>query len=158
MSTELEQGTSFTIDLPALAVRPPEPALPDVTELPSGQGQLVLVVEDGDTVRAALVESLQGLNYRTLEAVNGQQALALMEEHGDQVALVLSDVVMPGMGGKALFRALREWGWRTPVILLTGHPLDKEFETLHSEGLSAWLTKPPTLEHLAQALADALHE
>jgi CheY-like chemotaxis protein len=42
------------------------------------------------------------------------------------------------------------------VILLTGHPMDKELEELRAQGLSAWLTKPPSIEHLAQVLADAL--
>jgi two-component system cell cycle sensor histidine kinase/response regulator CckA len=114
------------------------------------------VVEDGDTVRGALVTSLEQLNYQTLEAANGEQALAVMAEQEKQIALVLSDVVMPRMGGKALFHALREKGWQTPVILLTGHPMDKELEELRAQGLSAWLTKPPSIEHLAQVLADAL--
>ena len=72
------------------------------------------------------------------------------------MALVLSDVVMPGMGGIALFHALRERSWQMPVILLTGHPMDKEFEELRAQGLAAWLTKPPSVERLARAVADAL--
>jgi len=68
----------------------------------------------------------------------------------------LSDVVMPGMGGMALFHALRERGWQMPVILLTGHPMGKELEELRAQGLSAWLTKPLSIERLAQAVADAL--
>jgi len=70
--------------------------------------------------------------------------------------LIVSDVVMPEMGGIALFHALSKRGWQTPVILLTGHPMDKELEALQNQGLSAWLTKPPNLERLAQAIADAL--
>jgi PAS domain S-box-containing protein len=98
----------------------------------------------------------EGLNYQALEAANGQEALALMEERGEHVAVVLSDVVMPGMGGIALFRALREKGWQMPMILLTGHPMGKELDELQVEGLSAWMTKPPTLEHLGQLIAQII--
>jgi len=117
---------------------------------------VVLVVEDEETVRAALVESLEQMNYRTLEAANGEQALAVMEEHGEQVALVLSDVVMPVMGGVRLLHALRQQGWQTPVILLTGHFMREDLEELQAQGLSAWLPKPPDLEQLAQVIDRAL--
>jgi len=156
VESRVGEGTIFSIYLPALGARPAEPSPPDVTAIPQGRGEVVLVVEDGKSIRAALVESLEGLNYQALEAANGQEALALMGERGEHVALVLSDVVMPGMGGIALFRALREKGWQMPVILLTGHPMGKELDELRAEGLSAWLTKPPTLERLGQLIAQII--
>ena len=79
-----------------------------------------------------------------------------MEERRADVALVMSDVVMPVMGGIALFHRIRERGFQTPVILLTGHPMGKELEQLRSQGLSSWLPKPPSLERLAQAIDLAL--
>jgi PAS domain S-box-containing protein len=156
VETQINEGTSFIIYLPALQQHPGEPPRPDAATLPRGRGQVVLVVEDEDAVRAALVDSMKQLNYRTLAAGNGQQALRLMQEQGDQIALILSDVVMPGMGGIPLFRALRQKGWQTPVILLTGHPMQTELEALRTQGLSDWLPKPPSLERLAQAVANAL--
>jgi len=156
--TQVGQGTTFTIYLPALQVRPAETLLSDVSVAPRGRGEVVLVVEDSKAVRAALVAGLRQLNYQPLEAANGQEALALLEEEGQQVALVLSDVVMPVMGGVALFHTLRERGWQIPVVLLTGHPMDEELDELQAQGLNAWLPKPPRLEHLAQAMADALSE
>jgi two-component system cell cycle sensor histidine kinase/response regulator CckA len=180
VQTQVGQVTTFTIYLPALEVRLAEPALPDVAAEARGRGQVVLVVEDGDAVRAALVTTLEQWNYRVLEATNGEGALAMMEKRtdvdrvsgarapaeagrpnralGGQVALVLSDVVMPGMGGIALFHALREQGWQMPVILLTGHPMDEELDALRARGLTAWLPKPPSVERLAQAVADALQK
>ncbi len=158
VETQVGVGTTFTIFLPALAVRPAEPPAANLFTVPKGRGELVLVVEDEKALLTALTEILQELNYRALEAANGQEALALMEEQGDKIALILSDVVMPGMGGMALFHALREKGWQTPVILLTGHPLEKELEELRREGLAAWLAKPPSLDRLAQAMDDALRQ
>ncbi len=156
VDTQVDEGTTFTIYLPALDVRPVELPLPDVSAKPRGQGQVVLVVEDAGRVRGALAASLEQWNYQVLEAANGKEALAVLEQRGEQVDLVLSDVVMPGMGGMALFHALRERGWETPMILLTGHPMEKELEDLRAQGLTAWLPKPPGIERLAQAVADAL--
>jgi CheY-like chemotaxis protein len=123
------------------------------------------VVEDDDAARAALVDGLELLNYRVVETTNGQEALSILEQYADQppadpkhkIALVLSDVVMPGMGGRALFQALKERNLATKVVLLTGHPLDEgELEGLRSQGLRGWLLKPLSIERLSQVVAEAL--
>lgn len=158
VQSRVGEGTVFTIYLPALVKPLREPLEVKPMALPHGQGETVLVVEDDKKVRAALAASLAQLNYQVREAANGEEALAVMEEQGEQIALVLSDAVMPVMGGIALFHALRERGWRTPVILLTGHPLGEELEGLRAQGLSAWLQKPPNLEQLARAVDGALRD
>ncbi len=161
VETQVGEGTTFTVYLPALAGRATALSPTKSSVTPQGQGEVVLVVEDNAALRAALSEILDMLNYRPLEATNGQEALAVMEKRGEEVALVLSDVVMPGMGGIALFYALRaqerNLPQKTPVILLTGHPMDKEFHELQAQGLSTWLIKPPDLEQLAKAVNQALH-
>ncbi|MCK4473185.1 MAG: response regulator [Anaerolineae bacterium] len=129
--------------------------------LTKGKGETILVVEDNAPTRQALVDSLELLNYRTLEASDGQEALAILERQtsevsSPEVALVLSDVVMPGMGGVALFHALRQRNLAVKVVLMTGHPLVKDMERLRTQGLSAWLPKPPSLEQLAEVVARAL--
>ena len=79
-----------------------------------GDGELILVVEDNPSLRDALAGTLQSLNYRVITAVNGQDALDQLfgddtaQGDGVQVDLIVSDLVMPGMGGQALFRALRQ--------------------------------------------------
>ena len=159
VETQAGAGTTFTIHLlPALDVRPAASLAPDDYAIPEGSGRLLLVVEDNVVLRGALVDILDMQGYRALEAANGAQALATLEQQGEQIALVLSDVVMPGMGGVAMLQAMREQGWRTPVILLSGHPMSVELEGLWAQGLSAWLTKPPSIEGLAQAIDDALRE
>jgi CheY-like chemotaxis protein len=90
-----------------------------------------------------------------LTAANGRQALTILEQHAE-VAAVLSDVVMPEMGGMALLEALHQRGLEVPVLLLTGHPMERDVEELQAQGLSAWLLKPPSLEQLAQAMSETL--
>ncbi len=122
-----------------------------------------MAVEDNTATRKALVESLELLNYRALAAADGREALGILERQtsevlNPEVALVLSDVVMPGMGGVALFHALRQMGMMVKVVLMTGHPLEEEMERLRMQGLSDWLPKPSNLEQLAQVLTRVLEE
>ncbi|MCP4543026.1 MAG: response regulator, partial [Chloroflexi bacterium] len=74
-----------------------------------------------------------------------------------RVALVLSDVVMPRMGGQALFHAMRQRGLTTPVFMLSGHLVGSELDSLQAQGLAGWMLKPPDMEQLARLLARALN-
>ena len=75
-----------------------------------------------------------------------------------EVRLVLSDVVMPEMGGIALFHNVRQAHPEVLVMMLTGHPMETELESLRVQGLSGWLLKPPDPHELAQVLAGVLRE
>jgi two-component system cell cycle sensor histidine kinase/response regulator CckA len=157
VQTQVGKGTAFTIYLPIHSSESPIDA--SAIELPAlvtGGGETILVVEDDANVRRALVESLELLGYQVMQAANGQEALAALERRDAEVDLLLSDVVMPGMGGKALLHAMRERGSTVPVVLLTGHPLEKEMEELRAKGMADWLPKPPALEQLAEVVARAL--
>jgi len=156
VESQVGQGTTFTIYLPALPAHPSEPLALELPALVKGRGETILVIEDDAAARGALVESLEMLNYRVLEAVEGQEALAILEQRGEEIALVLSDVVMPGMGGIALLHTLRERGLTVRVVMLTGHPLEKKLENLRAQEMTDWLPKPLSLEQLAEVVARAL--
>jgi PAS domain S-box-containing protein len=153
-------GTAFNIYLPALGAHSPEAADLRQPDLPLGQGETILVVEDDGTTRQALVESLELLGYQVLEATNGREALATLDQRRDSIALVLSDVVMPGMGGIAMLHNLRERGMDVGVVLMTGHSMEKEIENLGAGKAASllvnWLPKPPSLEQLAEVVAQGL--
>ena len=121
-----------------------------------GNGELILVVEDNQNVRAALVSSLHLLNYRTLEAENGRNAMDVFQANSLDVDVILSDLVMPEMGGKALVHAIRERSPGIPIVLVSGHWLQTDAEELRELGLIGWLRKPPTLDDIAEAMARAL--
>ena len=156
VATAVNEGTTFTIYLPALPITAAELAPNIPPDIVMGQGQTILVVEDDAAVRAALVATLEILHYATETATNGHEALAILRTPNHNVALVLSDVVMPQLGGIPLFHTLREEGLALPIILLTGHPIESELEPLYAQGLTAWLSKPPTISQLAQTIAEAL--
>jgi len=123
-----------------------------------GQGETILVVEDNAELRAAMAAGLEQMNYRVLEAGDGSEALAILERHAGEVSLVLSDLVMPEMGGQALFHAMRQRGLTLPMVMLSGHPMESELRSLREQGLAGWMLKPPNTAQLSQLLARALRE
>jgi CheY-like chemotaxis protein len=157
VATELGKGTSFVLYLPALTLEPARVFQPEVEALFHGRGETILVVEDNQVLQRVLMDIIESLNYRVLTADTGQQALAILEKHAE-VALVVSDLVMPEMGGQALFHALRQRGLTLPVVMISGHPMENELESLQAQGLAGWLLKPPRIEQLAQLLAQALEQ
>jgi signal transduction histidine kinase len=157
VTTEVGVGTTFTIYLRALPVRLADASAAETATLSRGRGETVLVVEDSAAMRIALAKSLEFLNYQVMEAANGQEALVALERDSAQIALVLSDAVMPGMGGIALLRSMRQRGLTTPMVMLTSHSMREEMEGLREQGISDWLSKPPSMEQLTRALARALN-
>lgn len=156
ISTAAGKGSTFTIYLPVLSSG--SQLLPDTgpLDLRRGQGERILLIEDEKMTRQALVDTLSLINYRVVALTNGREALDYISGHSSEVDLILSDVIMPEVGGIALLKTLRQQGIQTPVILMTGHALNPESENLQSYGLSGWLLKPPRVRRLAQMIANAL--
>jgi PAS domain S-box-containing protein len=154
--TKVRQGTTFSLYFPALDAGEKAAVAPDTTSLPQGQGQTILVVEDNLAMRQALVTTLGFMNYEVIEATNGREALAILEKKAHHIDLVLSDIVMPEIGGIALLRAMHQQKLKIPVVLLTGHPLGQEMENLQAVGLAGWLPKPATLVNLSNLLVHLL--
>jgi CheY-like chemotaxis protein len=149
-------GTTFTLYLPALTTRQPDDLDVPAEDLPRGAGEAILIVEDNAALREALRKMLTSLNYRILESANGHEALDILERRAGDVALVLSDLVMPRMGGEVLFYALGERYPEISMIVLTGHPMEEELKEMEAHGLGRHLLKPPDTEELAWAVAELL--
>jgi CheY-like chemotaxis protein len=146
-------GTMFTLYLPAsplLSVYQPEPASPT---LPRGSGQVILLVEDDVKVLEVTKMMLERLDYQVLTATNGREALDVFEQNQDSIALVLTDVTMPELGGLALARALLERDKGVKVVALTGYPLDTKAKTMLSQGVVDWLQKPLRYSQLADVVS-----
>ncbi|HRW47425.1 MAG: PAS domain S-box protein [Caldilinea sp.] len=151
-------GTTFVIYLPALVVASDAAAsvAGRLAAMPHGCGQTILVVEDDQALRTTLVEFLETLEYTVLEATDGTDALHLLDAGAEQPALILSDVVMPHMGGVALLKELYRRERRVPVILLTGHTMGDVLDGLRELGMAGWMPKPPPLRDLAELIANTL--
>jgi two-component system NtrC family sensor kinase len=119
--SEIGEGTTVKIYLPRSFARDkPLTAAKAADDSPAGKQEVVLVVEDDADVRAYVVETLSALNYSVREAANAEAALSILDDPGP-VDLLLTDVVMPGMNGRALAEAakLRRPGLK--VLYMTGY-------------------------------------
>lgn len=112
-------GATFTLHLPRVAATR-ELAAPAAEPVLQGHGERVLVVEDEPQLRATVRSLLTSGGYQVLEAAQGEEALAAFGAHAGAIALVLTDLVMPGLGGIALGRAIRERG-AVPLLYMSGY-------------------------------------
>jgi CheY-like chemotaxis protein len=155
VTSSSEGGTTFTIFLPVLAAPPGGGGPPEMSDANRGQGELILVVEDNEATRASVSEILTNLGYRVLQASEGKEALEVFAQQAGSIDLILSDLVMPGMGGSELVRHLAAVAPQQRVLLMTGYPLGSTRELLES-GTVHWLQKPLTGAKLARAVREAL--
>ncbi|MGP9820232.1 PAS domain S-box protein [Salinarimonas sp. NSM] len=146
------EGTVMTLCLPRIAppARAPAGRTDDARPFADGGGRRVLVVEDNREVGAFATQTLQDLGFDTTWVSNGEAALAALDEGPERFDVVFSDVVMPGMDGVALARAIRSRLPALPVVLTTGYS-----HVLAEEGLGGFelVRKPYGAEDLSRALA-----
>ncbi len=150
------QGSTFTIDFPAVGEAiesgPPQAA----PARPLGGTETVLVVEDEDAVRTFVGEVLRSRGYRVLEAASGTDALALCERDSSPIDLLLTDVVMPGMNGRGLaerFAALRPGAG---LLYMSGYAEDEALQQGVQNLGDAFLAKPFSAAALVEAIRTAL--
>jgi len=128
-----------------------------LAETTTGQGQLILLVEDDDSVRLINQEVLEALGYRVRAASDGEQALKLFNEL-KRVDLLLTDVGLPRMNGRQLAEMLQQSQPRLPVLFLTGYAQGAMARADFLGPCMRLLTKPYTLEQLAGSVARMLDE
>lgn len=150
------EGTTFNIYLPVLSEVGEEgmslEALPGL----DGTGKTVLVVEDDQITRDAIQSLLKAYNFWALAAANGSEAIRIYRSLGKMITLVVTDLVMPEMGGVALYRALQEESPDVKVLFITGHPLEKDSQALLEKGNVHWLQKPFSARDFGAAMQDLL--
>ena len=145
------QGTTIRIYLP-VAEQSSDAAVAEPSREPAAKGELVLVVEDDAPVREFAARALTEGGYRVLEAESGDRALQLLREEGHRPAIVLTDVVMPGMTGSELADAVSRLAPGTPVLFTSGYPDEEILRRGLLEPGAAFLPKPFSPEALVRAV------
>ncbi len=161
-SSEVGHGTTFHILLPRHTETAAEKAdakaeaegQPPTTDLTGSA--TILLVEDEEAVRAFASRALVSRGYTVHEASTGTEALAVMEETGGKVDLVVSDVVMPEMDGPSLLRELRKQRPELKIIFVSGYAEDAFAKNLPEGEAFHFLPKPFSLKQLATAVKDVL--
>ncbi len=153
------QGTSFTIYLPihrALGdapVAPPPPAKPKRSQWGTGT---ILIVEDEDMVRAVAERALTRAGYTVVTASQGEEGLERFGQM-DKVDLIISDVVMPGMDGPSMVRAMRAKRPGLPILFMSGYAEEQLRQSIDIDDV-AFLPKPFSVAQLTEATSMALDD
>ena len=154
--SELHKGSQFTIYLPALDTPGSIDAAALQTDLPLGNGELILVVDDEESIREITCGTLETFGYTVITAADGTEALAIYADKKNEIAVVLTDMVMPFMDGPATIRALQRMNPKVRIIAASGLGTGQRAGEGALEGVSVFLNKPYTAEKLLKTLAQVL--
>ncbi|SHL22920.1 ATP-binding protein [Phytopseudomonas punonensis] len=151
LESQVGRGTTLNLYLPRLLVAPAEQTHAKPADAPRGTGERILVVEDDKVVRMLMVEVLEELGYRLIQAADAQSALGLLEQHAP-LDLLLTDVGLPGMNGRQLADAARQRQPGLKVLFATGYAEGAEMRDGYlGEGMEM-IAKPFSFEALAGKL------
>ncbi len=156
LSSEEGRGSQFNVYLPAFEDGRTEDIPASPASLLSGHNELVLVVDDESAVRLTTQQVLESQGYRVLIAEDGAEAVTLYEQHQDEIAVVLTDMMMPGMNGLAMVQALKTINPDVKVIAASGLAAYDMVAKAASVGIQHFLPKPYTAEALFKILAEIL--
>lgn len=159
VESRVGHGTTFRLHVPAqlataaagteAAVRP--------TELPNGQGELIVVADDDESIRDITKQTLEAYGYHVRTAANGAAALAILIQEAGRVRVIVTDLAMPIMNGRQLINALKNMTIRTKVVLATGSASAAETRQMIGTDADAILAKPFTAAMLLTTVHALLH-
>jgi PAS domain S-box-containing protein len=155
VSSDPGRGTTFKIYLPRTTEAASQSARPEQSAMPRGH-ERILVVEDDPAVRASTAEQLQSLGYDVASAVDGAAALAAVEVAHEPYDMVLTDVMMPRLGGKALADAVTLRWPKTRIVFMSGYAEDAIVHDGVIDSGVLLLSKPFGKSELAQTVRQAL--
>ena len=154
--SELHKGSQFTLYLPALDTPERVESGALKTDLPVGSGELILVVDDEESIREITRGTLETFGYQVLTASDGTEAVGLYADRKNEIAVVLTDMMMPFMDGPATIRALQKMNPAIKIIAASGLTAGHNSGERSLAGVKVFLSKPYTAEKLLKALAEVL--
>jgi PAS domain S-box-containing protein len=156
LESEFGRGAAFKIFLPQVQEElSTGKARSGLHAIPRGS-ETILLAEDDDKVRTLARQVLETCGYHVLEAVNGEEAVRLYEHHEGAIHLLISDVVMPYLGGRAVADHLRTLKPQLKILFLSGYTADDAAKHGVTEADFALLQKPFSIRALAQKVRDVL--
>ncbi|HLP00795.1 MAG TPA: PAS domain S-box protein [Opitutaceae bacterium] len=156
VDSQLGKGTQFSIYLPAeVSTEKIESSAP-TERLPSGHGELILVVDDEESIRGMTRRALIACGYRVAAAADGAEAMHLLSKSREPFAAVITDMIMPVMDGAALIRALRGHRADLAIVAVCGIPEQEAVAVQAGLGNGAFITKPFSSEQLIKTLQRVL--
>jgi CheY-like chemotaxis protein len=154
VDSEKGQGTTFTIFLPA-SENGVEGESEAEVRLIKGSGTL-LIVDDEELVLEVGANMLEKLGYTVLKAHNGSEAVDIFKAHRDKIKMVILDIIMPDMGGGAVYEKIKPINPDVKVLLSSGYSVDGQAIELLEAGCDGFMQKPFTMEELSKKIGQIL--
>ncbi len=158
VASAVGSGSAFQVHLPPAVEAGPGRTPSDAEPLPVGRGETLLVVEDDPAVAGPVARLLTNGNYRVLMAYSGQEALRLAADHGRELDMLITDVIMPGMSGPELAELLVQTHPGLRVLFVSGYagaPIaDHGIDPARQPFLAKPFTKDALLRKIRQVLGD----
>jgi PAS domain S-box-containing protein len=154
--SELGKGSKFSIYLPAADTQEELSAHSQIAMYPRGHGEVILIVDDEPNILQITSATLEKFGYRTVEATDGAEGLAVFAEKKNEIAAVITDISMPLMDGPSMIRALRRIDPEVKIIAMSGLMNPNQTTDLRSLNVVSFLDKPFTAEELLNLLSEAV--
>lgn len=155
LKSETGRGTTFRLRFPAAAGSLNLPAARDSKHIARGCGR-ILIVDDEPVVRAMAADMLRYLGYDVVTIGESREAVGYYLEHHAEIDLVLIDMIMPGLGGRECFLAMKEINPGVRAVLSTGYGQDAAAQQIIDEGVQGFIQKPYEVDRLSQAISRVL--
>jgi PAS domain S-box-containing protein len=156
--SEPGKGTKFTVYLPAQTEASDIAVAEIAVEIPRGNGELILVIDDEFFVRQITQQTLEAFGYRVVLAGDGAEAATVYASRGTEIAAVLMDMMMPVLDGPATILVLRKMNPAVRIIAASGLSANARDLGAASFGAKHFLSKPYTAETLLKALKQVLKD
>jgi len=154
--SELGRGTTFLIYLPRVADPAEHTSTRKTAQSPAGSSETVLLVEDENSVRELVRDTLISRGYKVIDAADGLAGMQLNESYAGTIDILITDVVMPGMSGKELAQRVAATRPSIKVLFLSGYTEDAILHDGALDSGTAFLQKPFTLQTLSRKVREVL--
>lgn len=152
VDSEVGKGTQFKVYLPATPAKETDCLPVGDRELPTGHGELILVVDDEDSIREVTKTLLETNAYKVLTASDGIEAIALYAQHKLEICVVLIDMMMPLMDGLTTIRTLQKINPQVKIIAVSGLASNNQAHEIIGTNVKTFLSKPYTSDELLKSL------
>jgi len=156
--SEVGRGTTFRIYLPVSASVQESSAAIELESFPTGNGELLLIVDDENSILQITKQTLEVFGYQVITASNGTEAVAQYVSRGKKIALVLTDMMMPFMDGPSTIRVLRKMNPSVKIIASSGLASGGDSKQDGIALANTFIAKPYTAENLLKTIHQVLHE
>jgi PAS domain S-box-containing protein len=156
VESEPERGTTFRICFPRVEPEEDSAHQPAPSSAPTRGSETILLVEDETAVRSVAARVLGNQGYTVIQAANGEEALEHLDDYEGKIDLLLTDVVMPDMGGPELTSRIRERRPDVKVLLMSGYAEGDKLQERVVDGEHSFLQKPFSAESLTLRVREVL--